>query len=82
MLLTTYATKVYWPRAQRGFLPYQEPPSRKITRPSRGEEMNDDADKKAAELLPCLVRCGTKKHYMTCPAAYREVVAAALKGKG
>jgi uncharacterized coiled-coil DUF342 family protein len=44
----------------------------------------DDADKKAAELLPCYcwrstVSPETREHHGTCPAYFRPAVAAALR---
>ena len=44
----------------------------------RGAAMSDDADKKAAELLPCACLSITKHHSLHCPAYYRPAVATAL----
>jgi len=48
--------------------------------------MNDEADKKAAELLPCTGNCATvdnlyliNEHTRTCTAYYRPAIAAALR---
>ena len=41
---------------------------------------SDDADREAAELLPCLRGCGPL-HMLDCPVAYRPAVAAALRAR-